>query len=500
MDMLGAFDSNVRKTPAKDFLRQDGESVTYADAFEHTRRAAAALRDLGVRSGDRVALMCFNTTGFVYAMFGAWRLGATVVPVNHKLQAPEVDRILGHCRASVCIADGALGPVLDGLRTSLRLATTDSRHDGLAHFDDLVAAAEGIDGTAPAESDPAEILYTSGTTGAPKGCVHSHRGVTLTAMVAALGLSITREERLLMAVPIWHASPLNNWLMSTTYMGGTVVLLREYHPQKFLETAAQERITLCFGPPVIYTTAMNAVPDFDSYDLSAVRGWIYGGGPIGADVARRLVDSYRTDRFFQVYGMTETGPLGSVLYPEEQVSKAGSIGREALPGVDMRVVRPDGADAADGEVGEIWLRTETVMLGYLDAPGATAEAFAQGNWYRTGDIARVDEDGYLFIVDRAKDVIITGGENVYSKEVEDAITAHPDVLDVAVIGRPHPEWGQTVVAHVVIREGAAVNGDTLRAFLTDRLARYKVPRGYVFAAAIPRTPSGKAQKHLLRTA
>ncbi len=293
------------------------------------------------------------------------------------------------------------------------------------------------------------MLYTSGTTGRPKGCLLSHRAVTLAAITAALGLSITREERTLMAMPIWHSSPLNNWFGGTLYMGGTVVLLREYHPQHFLQAVQDEGVTLYFGAPVSYFAPLQMLPDFARYDLSSVRAWVYGGGPIGAEMARKLATAYRSDRFYQVYGMTETGPTGTTLYPEEQVERAGSIGRVALPGVDMRVVRDDGEDAGPGDTGEIWLRTGSVMDGYLHDAQATAAAFAPGGWYRTGDLARLDDAGYLFIVDRTKDMVITGGENVYSKEVEDAISAHPQVADVAVVGRPHPEWGETVIAHVV---------------------------------------------------
>ncbi|MFD6061700.1 class I adenylate-forming enzyme family protein [Rhodococcus wratislaviensis] len=500
MNIVRVFDSNVRKAPDKAFLHFQGRDHTYGSVQDGSRRAAALLRKLGVGRGDRVALMCFNTPGFVYAMLGAWRLGAVVVPVNHKMQAPEVDYVLRHAQVKVCVFDGELAPVIERLETPVQLLSTDTAVEGRTCFDDAIADLDGIDGIEPDENDPAEILYTSGTTGAPKGCVHSHRNVVLVATTAALGLSITRDERLLMAVPIWHASPLNNWLMATLYMGGTVVLVREYHPVHFLEAVQQQRITLCFGPPVIYTTALNAVPDFADYDLSSVRAWLYGGGPIGADVARRLVESYRTTRFYQVYGMTETCPVGAVLYPEEQLEKAGSIGRAALAGVDMRLAGPDGVDVPAGEIGEIWLRTETVMQGYLDDPAATAAVFADGGWYRTGDLARQDDVGYLFIVDRAKDMIITGGENVYSKEVEDAISGHPDVVDVAVVGRPHPEWGETVVAHVVWREPDVVGADDICDYLSDKLARYKIPRDYVFATVLPRTPTGKIQKHLIRSA
>lgn len=498
MDLLSAFDAAARKTPDQAFLRSQGESISYARMQSRSQRAAAVLHDCGVRAGDRVAIMGLNTPGFVDALLGAWRLGAAVVPVNHKLQAPEVDYILGHSAAKVVVFDASLADVLSRVGTAAHRLSTGGRVDGAGDFDALVAAARDIAGETPAENAVAEVLYTSGTTGRPKGCLLTHRSVAFAAITAALALSMTRRERTLIAMPLWHSSPLNNWFGGTLYVGGTVVFLREYHPQQFLQTVQDERVTLYFGAPVSYLLPLQKVPDFGRYDLSSVRAWVYGGGPIGADAAGKLAAAYKSDRFYQVYGMTETGPLGTTLYPEEQAAKAGSIGRHALAGVDMRVVRGDGAGAQKGEVGEIWLRTESVMLGYLHDEAATRAAFAAGGWYRTGDLARIDDDGYLFIVDRTKDMIVTGGENVYSKEVEDAIGAHPDVADVAVVGRAHPEWGETVVAHVVPRPGCAVTGDQLVAYLSSRIARYKIPRLYEFKTSLPRTPTGKLQKFLLR--
>ena len=500
MNLLDAFDSAVRKTPAKAFLRDRGASISYADMQRRSQRAAAVLQAQGVGRGDTVALMCLNTPGFVEALFGAWRLGAALVPVNHKLQAPELQYILDHAQCKALVFDAALAPVVAAAPHPCARLVTEAQEavPGVQDWDTLVAAARPLEGARPADGDIAQVLYTSGTTGRPKGCLLSHRAVTLAAITAALGLSITREERTLMAMPIWHSSPLNNWFGGTLYMGGTVVLLREYHPQHFLQAVQDEGVTLYFGAPVSYFAPLQMLPDFARYDLSSVRAWVYGGGPIGADMARKLATAYRSDRFYQVYGMTETGPTGTTLYPEEQVERAGSIGRVALPGVDMRVVRDDGEDAGPGDTGEIWLRTGSVMDGYLHDAQATAAAFAPGGWYRTGDLARLDDAGYLFIVDRTKDMVITGGENVYSKEVEDALSAHPQVADVAVVGRPHAEWGETVVAHVVPRGEAAPQAEALQQFLADRLARYKIPREFVFAASLPRTPTGKLQKFLLR--
>jgi feruloyl-CoA synthase len=466
MNLLDAFDSAVRKTPAKPFLRDRGASISYADMQQRSQRAAAVLQAQGVGRGDTVALMCLNTPGFVEALLGAWRLGATLVPVNHKLQAPELQYILDHAQCRALVFDAALAPVVTATQHRCAHLVTEAADaiTGARDWDALVAAASPLEGTRPADGDIAQVLYTSGTTGRPKGCLLSHRAVTLAAITA----------------------------------GGTVVLLREYHPQHFLQAVQDEGVTLYFGAPVSYFAPLQMLPDFGRYDLSSVRAWVYGGGPIGADMAHKLASAYRSDRFYQVYGMTETGPTGTTLYPEEQVERAGSIGRVALPGVDMRVVRDDGGDAAPGDTGEIWLRTGSAMDGYLHDPEATAAAFAPGGWYRTGDLARLDDAGYLFIVDRTRDMVITGGENVYSKEVEDALSAHPEVADVAVVGRPHAEWGETVIAHVVPRGEAAPDAGALQQFLAGRLARYKIPREFVFATSLPRTPTGKLQKFLLR--
>jgi len=501
LNLIAMLEATVRNQPGRPAIRFEGETHSYQDFNAMTRRAATVLRSLGVARGDRVALMCANTPGFLVAMFGALRLGAAVVPVNHKLQAAEVDYILHHSGARLCIHDGRLDAVMARLATPVRRLCTGSPADGVDDFDALVAAAQETEGVAPEDGELAEILYTSGTTGKPKGCLHSHANVFAAALATAAGMSITREERMLIAMPIWHASPLNNWTMSTLLMGGTVVLLRDYEPAAFLRIIEQERTTCTFCAPVALLAPLHAVPDFEAYDLSSMRLWLYGGGPLGADMARRLVAAYRSPNFIQVYGMTETGPLGTALYAEDALTRAGSIGRASMPGVALRVVTTEGCAAGPGEVGEIQLRSDAMMTGYLDDPDATRAAIDAQGWYASGDLARVDDDGYLYIVDRAKDMVITGGENVYSKEVEDALAAHPLVQDVAVIGRPHPEWGETVTACIVLRPGAAreqADAEALRALLSPLIARYKIPRLVEFHETLPRTPTGKLMKHVLR--
>lgn len=498
MNIVSLFDDKVRTRPDQPFLRYAGRTWTYAQAGDLARRAARVLAQHGVGAGDRVAMMCFNTPGFVFAMLGAWRMGAAVVPVNHKLQAPEVDYILAHARVGVTIFDGALHPVVERLSTAGVRLGTDSALPGHASFDALVEAAAPFEGVVPDDHSIAEVLYTSGTTGRPKGCLLSHHGACSAGAMAAEVVGMQHDERTLIAMPLWHSSPLNNWMLGTLYVGGTLVLQREYHPQVFLETVQAERVTLYFGAPVSYLLPLQMDLKIEDYELGSVRAWVYGGGPIGAETARRLMAAYRSERFYQVFGMTETGPAGTVLHPEEQVAKAGSIGCKPTPGVEMRVVCENGQEARPGEVGEIWLKAASLMQGYLDAPEASAEAIVDG-WYRTGDLVRMDEDGYLFVVDRSKDMIVTGGENVYSKEVEDVLIAHPSVRDVAVVGRPHPEWGETVVAFVVPASGAALDEADIGAFLASQLAKYKIPREYVVCESLPRTPTGKLAKTALRS-
>ncbi|BEQ14085.1 class I adenylate-forming enzyme family protein [Desulfoferula mesophila] len=497
MNLVEILELNARKFGQKDCLRYNGAGLTFGELNDKASQAAGLLQSWGIAKGDRVGLMSFNTPAYVIAYYGILRAGGVVVPINHKLQAPEVDYILAHSRAKLLLADGALAPVLAKLGSPVRRAALDSDVEGLDRFEALLEGAPPAQPVAVADDDPAQILYTSGTTGKPKGCQHTHQTVLFAGITGALVVKMDFRDRLLMAMPIWHSSPLNNWFMGIQFVGGCTVLLREYHPLHFLEAVQQEKCTVYFGAPISYILPLQMVPHFDTFDLSSMRCWIYGGGPISGDVALDLMKRYQSENFYQVYGMTEAGPTGTTLFPWEQVDKAGSIGGQGLPGADVKVMKFDGTPAGAGETGEIWLKAPSMMKGYLDDPQATAEAFEDG-WYKTGDVARVDEDGYMFIVDRSKDMIVTGGENVYSKEVEDAIAANPAVMEVAVLGRPHNEWGETVVAYVVLKQGESADAKDLEGFLADKLARYKIPRDFLFVDELPHTPTGKIMKYRLR--
>jgi len=497
MHLSALIDMNAAKNPHKDCVRIMGQGYSYETIQTLSEKAAGLFQGLGIEKGDRVAIMPLNTLGFVSAFFGILKAGAVVVPINHKLMPREVDYILGHSESKMLLFDCELADVATKLTTEIKKICMDGPSEGFEQFENLLETASFFTPVDVYEDDIAEILYTSGTTGYPKGCIHTHRTVMMAGITMALAGKFDEDDRILMAMPIWHSSPLNNWFIGITYIGGTTVMLREYHPLHFLQTIQDEKCTAFFGAPIAFIMPVQMIPHFDEFDLSSMRVWMYGGGPIAADMALSLMEKYQSVNFYQCYGMTETGPTGTVLFPKDQILKAGSIGRGGLPGCDIKVMRSDTEAAQLGEVGEIWMKADSMMKGYYKDPEATDNAFVDG-WYKTGDVARVDNDGYLFIADRTKDMIVTGGENVYSKEVEDVIGSHPNVVEVAVIALPHPEWGETVGAVLVKAKDRELTSETLVAFLEDKLAKYKIPRIFKFVDELPHTASGKIMKYKLR--
>ncbi|MEN3297409.1 MAG: feruloyl-CoA synthase [Burkholderiales bacterium] len=469
--------------------------MSYGELGRNVRNTAGWLQAQGVVKGDKVALHGRNSVQWVVAYYAILAAGAVAVPVNHKLAAPEIAYILEHSESRMWLVDPDLHQVIGNAPPTFALSQpTGASSLPLMAPDGANCAYYRVD---VAADDLAELLYTSGTTGRPKGCMHSHANVILAGIGSSMAYGLGPADRVLVAMPIWHSFPLNNLLVGSLYVAASVVLLPEYHPLRFLETVQQEKCTLFFGAPIAYLMPLKMVPDFGRYDLSSVRVWLYGGGPIDAGNARLLAERYRSDRFYQVFGMTETGPTGTALLPDEQVAKAGSIGRHAVSGCTVKVMIDEQRQARPGDVGEVWMRCQSMMQGYYRDPEATAAAFHDG-WYRSGDLARMDEDGYLFIVDRVKDMIITGGENVYSKEVEDVLASHPGVAEAAVIGIPHPEWGESVTAIIVPKAGGAVLAEDVQAYCAGMLAKYKVPRHIRIVDAVPRTPTGKVMKYRLR--
>ena len=497
MNVIELIDSNAELHPDKIALSSMDTEFTFKQLKEKSEQAAACFQARGIGKGSPVALMSQNTFDFIFSFFGILKAGGVAVPVNHKLTAVEVDYILENSSADLFLFDGSLVKVAENLNTDISKMTMDTRTEKIDFLGDAMDQAPEFSPIEIQPEDWAEILYTSGTTGNPKGCIHTHKSVVSAGITGAKAIGLDNTDTMLIAMPIWHSSPLNNWFMGITSVAGKSVILREYHPLHFLEAIEKKSCTAYFGAPISYLMPLKVIPNFNDFDLSSMKAWVYGGGPIAPETVKKLKASYRSDRFFQVYGMTESGPTGTVLLPEDHGKHAGSIGKQALPGAEIKVMKDDTTTAEPGDTGEIWLKASSMMKQYIGNPDATSKAFYDG-WYRTGDMARIDEDGFLFIVDRIKDMIVTGGENVYSKEVEDRIMEHPGISEVAVIGLPHPEWGETVRAVIVTAEDQKVTENDLKKFLSNRLAKYKIPKKFNFVTELPHTPSGKIMKYRLR--
>lgn len=498
MNLLYTLRVNVGKFPAKPFLRYQDQTFTYEQAYQIIRQISTLFASVGLKKGDTVAAMCFNSPAFVFTMFAAWEQGLVFVPINHKLKSKALEFIIEDSETKLLVFDAQLADTIKEVKFTATKWTTEGTVAGFDCLETLYTQQkQALPSSEIEDTAIAQILYTSGTTGMPKGCLMQHRNIAYAATMAALGLSFVPSDVLLMAMPIWHSSPLNNWFGATLVVGGTVVLQREYHPQQLIENIQKEKVTAYFGAPISLILPTK-LPNFSTYDLSSMRAWIYGGGPISPTTAKELMKRYQNTNFYQVFGMTEAGPLGLVLYPSEQSTKAGSLGREAMVGVEMRLVNSEGKLAQTDDIAEIYLRTPSLMVGYLHKETETKEAFTADGFYKTGDLVKIDEDGYLFVVDRKKDMIITGGENVFSKEVEDCLLECAAISEVAVLGLPHDEWGETVTAFIIVKEGENVTEEDLKAHVSTKLARFKAPKKYFFVQDFPRTPTGKTQKFVLK--
>jgi fatty-acyl-CoA synthase len=487
--------STARRVPDTVALVFGEQRSTYAELDARVDRTAAALARLGLVKGDRFALMAGNSDAFVVAFYAALRLGAIFVPVNPASAPPELRYLLEDSGATVFVYDPAVAATVDAARAA---GLPPATRPVLALPELAELAAQAVTGPVPdivTESDDALLMYTSGTTGRPKGALFDHHRVMWTSVncVATCGMRV--GDRFLHVAPLYHAAELGIMLIPGTMIGATHVVLPGFDPGKVLDALESERVTMFFGVPTMFQFLLRQ-PDATRRDLSAWRTGLFGAAPMPPSAVEQLVTTWPQVNFMQLCGLTEAGPGGIYADVEQVKARPDASGRQALLFTEVRVVDAAGNDVEPGGVGELLLRGETIMKGYWNKPGATAEAIRDG-WLHTGDLARRDADGYLTLVDRLKDLIITAGRNVYSVEVESALAAHPDIADVAVVGRPHPDYGESIVAVITPREGATVTLEDVKAFCADRIARYKIPHDLV-VGAIPRTPSGKILKHQLR--
>ncbi|WP_069760501.1 long-chain fatty acid--CoA ligase [Streptomyces sp. LUP47B] len=481
----------ARKTPHRTALIHGDTTFTYAALHTRVTRLAHALRARGIRRGDRVAYLGPNHPSYLETLFAAGSLGAVFVPLNTRLAGPEIGYQLSDSGARALV----YGPSHAGLVAGLP-GSTDVRTyvEVGAEYERLLAesAQEPIDEPVTAD-DTCIIMYTSGTTGRPKGAMLTHGNLTWNAINVLVDTDLIADERALVSAPLFHTAGLNMLTLPVLLKGGTCVLVEAFEPNATFDLIEQHRITFMFGVPTMFEQVARH-PRWADADLSSLRILTCGGSPVSSPLIAAYQERGLT--FLQGYGMTEASPGTLFLDAEHAIGKAGSAGVPHFFS-DVRVVRPDLAPVDVGETGEVVLRGPHVMPGYWGLPEETAASFADG-WFRSGDAARVDEDGYVFIVDRIKDMIISGGENIYPAEIEDLLLGHPDIAECAVIGVPDDKWGEVPRAVVVPREGSAPDPDEVLASLAGRLAKYKIPKSVVIADGLPRTASGKLLKSRVR--
>ncbi|MEF8906648.1 MAG: long-chain-fatty-acid--CoA ligase [Haloarculaceae archaeon] len=497
----------AEKYPDKDALiypRRD-QRWTFAEFDAKANQLANALADLGVEKGDRVSTMLHNGTEIVTTVFACAKLGAVFNPLNYRLPAGEVEYILNDADSQALVFEEGTTEAVSNARPDLE--TVDEYlyidDDGPEWSRDFYGLLESADDTRPdtvvEEDDTYAFIYTSGTTGRPKGVVHEHRDMVEHNLICIGEGGIHRDDVGLSAFPLYHCAELQAALFPRIHVGATTVIHHDFDPVRALQAIEEHGVTVFFAAPTGWNGLVQAAQEVDA-DVSSLRLGMYGAAPMPEEVLEGCMDLFDAG-YLQAYGMTEIGPCGTFQYPEDQVDKQGSAGLPAL-NHDMRLVEPD-ADpdqvVDQGEIGEILFAGPCTMREYWNRPEATAESLREGDgktWYYTGDLGYRDEDGYLYVVDRKDDMIISGGENVYPTEVEDVLYAHEDVVEAAVVGEPHDEWGERVVAYIV----GDTTAETLEEYMleTDRLADFKRPRAYYFVDELPKNPSGKVQKFKLR--
>jgi long-chain acyl-CoA synthetase len=467
-------------------LRLDEHVLSYADFHDTARAVAGVLRARGLEPGDRVGMVFPNVPAFPLAFYGALTAGCAVVPMNPLLKAREIEYYLKDSAVSLVIAwDGAADASREaGASTDTEVLVLPAT----GPTPDQLAEGEAVDGPVErADDDTAVVLYTSGTTGSPKGAELTHANLLTNARTSARTLmEITADDVVMGCLPLFHVFGLTCGLNASVLSGSCLTLLPRFDGAKALEIVGRDRVTIFEGVPTMYS-AMLHVGDRDRYDVSSLRVCCSGGSAMPVEVLRGFEEAFGCI-VLEGYGLSETSPVASFNHPHAE-RKPGSIGTP-VAGMEMRLVDDHGEDVAGDAVGEIAIRGEGLMKGYWGRPEATEESIPDG-WFRTGDLARRDDDGYYFIVDRKKELIIRGGYNVYPREIEEALYEHPAVAEVAVVGIPHGDLGEEVGAAVALKPDASATVEELRAFAKERVAAYKYPRHVWVLDELPKGPTGK---------
>lgn len=493
--------------PGRVAVHCDGRTLSWAEVLDRVSRFAAVLQDYGVAEGDRVGILAANSDSHLIAMYAVSWAGGIFVPVNVRFADVEMRYCVDDAGCKLLLADAVLAEVAEGLRDSLSCVDAVVRIDvgegpaGLRSFDALVGGAEPCGASARGGDEVAALYYTGGTTGRSKGVMLTHRGILTSILQWSGAIGLSSRDTLLIVAPMFHLVGGLNAMAATT-LGAAMCIVGRFHVYTVLKEIEKARVTKAAVVPVMVDMMIEQLAAVGA-DISSLRKISYGGAPMTEAALRRAIAALPHTRFYQVYGQTEGGPNISVLGPEYHVIKGAMAGKlrsagKPLPGTELAILDAEDRPLPQGRTGEIGVRGISVSPGYWNLPEVTEEA-NRGGWLHTGDVGYIDEEGFLFIVDRIKDMIITGGENVYSAEVENVLSDHPAVLECVVIGIPSKKWGEDVHAIVRPAEGAATTSDELVAFCRERLAGFKCPRSVEFRSEpFPLSGANKVLKRELR--
>jgi fatty-acyl-CoA synthase len=508
LTLAEAVAAHARLQPHKTALRDSRRALTYAQWDERATRLAQALLGLGLVKADRVALLAYNCVEWLEIYAAIARAGLVAVPLNFRLMGPEIAYIVQHAQARAAIVQDELRGVIDGLRGELPIEPGCYVHFGAQvtpagwqGYEDLIGRARTMPpATEVVPEDMFALMYTSGTTGRPKGAMRNHEGNALIAWATALEFGLSRDDSALLVMPLCHANSLY-FGVTFAMLGATIVVHDSAHfePSALLALLARERITFTSLVPTHYIMMLGLpAQEIARHDLTRVGKLLVSSAPARKETKLAILKLFPNGRLFELYGSTEAGWV-TILRPDEQIEHLGSVGREWAGSGAIRLLDGAGREVPDGEVGELYSRTAYVFSGYWKNPEKTRECF-QGDWCSVGDMARRGAEGFIHLVDRKSNMIISGGENIYPTEVEAVLAAHPAVQDVAVVGVPDAKWGESVLAAVVLRGGVGAGEGELQAWCRERLAGFKRPRAYVFLteAELPRTATGKIRHRALR--
>ena len=508
MPMGDVIRRSAHRFPNKTALVFRESQQTYGELNRRVNRLAHSLLGLGLKKGDRVALLSHNAPAFFEIYFACAKSGGIFVPVNNLLRRSELLQVLNYVEPRYLFFGPEFEEMVGALRSELRgIEVSVCMTEGVSGS--LIPCERLIGGGNPeepeiriSEDDIMSIFLTSGTTGLPKGAMRTHRHVHINALTGAAEVGLRATDRTLLVFPFYHVTWEDN--LRHILMANTIFIRKEggFDPGEVLGTLARERITVCQLVPTMISSVLQ-LDSYDSYDLSQLRLLVYAASPMPVELLKRALARFKC-QFMQLYGQTETGPLTTLLRPEdhvlegspEQVARLASAGRPVLS-YELRIVDKDGKDVATGEVGEIIVRSECMTLGYWKLPEETARTI-KGGWLYTGDFGRLDDEGYVYIVDRKNDMIISGAKNIYPREIEEVLYQHPAVLETTVVGVPDAHWGESVKALVVLKNGMAASEEELISFCKENLASYKKPRSVEFRTELPKSPTGKILKRMIR--